>query len=91
MITIYKITNPLGKVYIGQTKDFTRRKRDYKNVKKIRFQKKIEASILEYGWVAHTIEAIDSCKTRFEGYDLETLYIAQYDSYIRRSLNDRSE
>jgi len=29
MIGIYKITSPSGKVYIGQSKDLNKRKKDY--------------------------------------------------------------
>ena len=60
MIGIYKITGPSGKVYIGQTTNFTKRKNYYKNGAKP-YQVRIHNSLQKYGYDAHTIEFIEQC------------------------------
>ena len=60
MIGIYKITSPSGKVYIGQTTNFTKRKNYYKNGAKP-YQVRIYNSLQKYGYDAHTIEFIEEC------------------------------
>lgn len=60
MIGIYKITSPSGKVYIGQTTNFTKRKNYYKNGAKP-YQIRIHNSLQKYGYDAHTIEFIEEC------------------------------
>lgn len=56
-LVIYKITNPSGKVYIGQTMDFIKRKSKYKQLQ-CKNQPKIYASILKHGWEKHSLEII---------------------------------
>ena len=60
MIGIYKITSPSGKIYIGQTTNFTKRKNYYKNGAK-HYQVRIYNSLHRYGFDAHTIEFIEEC------------------------------
>jgi group I intron endonuclease len=60
MIGIYKITSPSGKIYIGQTTNFTKRKNYYKNGAKP-YQVRIHNSLKKYGYDAHTIEFIEQC------------------------------
>lgn len=60
MIGIYKITSPSGKIYIGQTTNFIKRKNYYKNGAKP-YQVRIYNSLQKYGYDAHTIEFIDEC------------------------------
>jgi group I intron endonuclease len=57
---IYKITNPKGKIYIGQSINIEKRKKDYEflNCKK---QYKILNSIKKYGWDKHSFELIEEC------------------------------
>lgn len=57
---IYKITSPTGKIYIGQSKDINRRKRNYKNGR-CKNQIKLYNSILKYGWDEHMFEIICEC------------------------------
>ena len=57
MIGIYKITNPNGKVYIGQTWDFKRRFDQYHKTFGIR-QRKLYNSIMKYGIDNHTFDII---------------------------------
>lgn len=82
MVGIYKITNPEGFVYIGQTLDWLRRERDYKALK-CRTQYKLYNSLLKYGWFHHKFELIhelpsDINKSILDNY--EKLYISQYKS-----------
>jgi group I intron endonuclease len=60
MIGIYKITSPSGKIYIGQTTNFTKRKNYYKNGAKP-YQVRIHNSLQKYGYDAHSIEFIEQC------------------------------
>ena len=60
MIGIYKITNPKGKIYIGQSTDIEGRKIYYLKLKCTR-QPKIYNSLLKYGWEQHVFEIIEEC------------------------------
>lgn len=60
MIGIYKITNPNGRIYIGQSINIEKRKFIYsKNYNK--HQKIIYSSIKKYGWEKHIFEIIEEC------------------------------
>ena len=59
-IGIYKITNPLNKVYIGQTKDFQSRLIHYKR-KNCKRQQKLYNSIKKYGWNLHKMSLLEEC------------------------------
>lgn len=62
MIGIYKITNPNGKVYIGQSRDLEKRKLQYsKYLKRYCRQIKLVNSINKYGWESHLFEIIEYC------------------------------
>lgn len=61
-IGIYKITNPTGKVYIGQSRDLTERRGAYKRLE-CRGQYRIYNSIKKYGWKNHSFEIIEECAT----------------------------
>jgi group I intron endonuclease len=60
MIGIYKITNPKGKAYIGQSTKIEIRTNFYKtyNCKK---QPKLLNSLKKYGWEQHIFEIIEEC------------------------------
>jgi len=57
MIGIYKITNPNGKVYIGQTWDFKRRFDQYQKTFGIK-QRRLYNSIIKYGVESHNFDII---------------------------------
>ena len=61
MIGIYKITNPKGKIYIGQTIDFERRVYQYKMLN-CNEQPKLYNSLKKYGFDNHKIELIHECQ-----------------------------
>lgn len=60
MIGIYKITNPKGKVYIGQTIDYARRLRHYKLLK-CQEQPRVYNSLVKYGVESHKFQLIKEC------------------------------
>lgn len=79
-ICVYKITNPIGKVYIGATTNFEKRKLQYKNLH-CKTQKKILQSLSDYGYESHQIEIIEECDLK-NLHDLERQYITQYNSVV---------
>lgn len=61
MIGVYKITNPLGQVYIGASKNIEKRLNAYK-YNYCKTQKRIYNSILQYGYKNHKIEVLEECE-----------------------------
>lgn len=57
MIGIYKVTNPKGKVYIGQSWNIETRSAYYRT-SHCKNQRKLYHSIIKYGWAAHTFDTI---------------------------------
>ena len=83
MVGIYKITNPKGEVYIGQSIDIERRLKQYKYCRK--GQRKLYKSISFYGYENHKKEVLTICDIN----DLnikEIYYQKKYDS-IKNGLN----
>ena len=60
IIGIYKITNPSGKVYVGQSIDIYRREKVYRMMA-CKNQPKIFNSIKKYGWSSHSHEILEEC------------------------------
>lgn len=58
---IYKITSPSNRIYVGSTKNITRRWRDYKNLK-CEKQRKLYNSFLKHGVEKHKFEIITECE-----------------------------
>lgn len=59
---IYKITNPTGKVYIGQTDNIERRKSQYRRLR-TKKQAVLHCSLLSHGWDKHIFEIIETITT----------------------------
>ena len=57
---IYRITSPVGKIYIGQSKNFEKRFSDYRRGRCPQ-QRKLFNSFYKYGFSNHTIEIIEIC------------------------------
>ena len=76
MIGIYKITNPKGKIYIGQSIDIEKRKLQYIYLSKYSLGRKIKNSIKKYGWNNHTHEIIEECS--IDKLDERELYWGEY-------------
>ena len=62
IIGIYKITSPSNKIYIGQSVDILRRKKQYEKLYYSSKQPAIHNSILKYGWNNHIFEIIEECE-----------------------------
>ena len=76
---IYRLVNPAGKVYVGQTKNFEVRMRAYKKLR-CKGQPKIYASLLEYGYDRHTVEVIEICENK-EMYRRERYWVDLFNSF----------
>ena len=86
MIGIYKITNPLGEVYIGKSEvDIKERMSRYKYNYAIKNQPKIYDSIIKFGYTNHVFEIIETCNIE-EINDREKFWIDYYDC-INNGLN----
>jgi group I intron endonuclease len=79
LIGIYKITSPSGRIYIGQSINLAKRKRNYANVQ-CKSQPKLYNSIKKYGWDAHLFEVLIYCSEDSLNY-YETYYIDKYNSF----------
>ena len=61
IIGIYKITNPNGKIYIGQSINVVKRKKDYEKLR-CKKQPRLYNSLLKYGFINHNFELIEQCE-----------------------------
>lgn len=86
MIGIYKITNPKGKVYIGQSINIERRFIDYKKSLK-KAQIKLYNSIKKYGYENHVFEVIEEC--HIEELNNKERYWQDYYNCVEIGLNCR--
>lgn len=78
MYTIYKLWNEVNtKLYIGQTKDLSRRARNGKGYKGCRH---LYYAIQKYGWEVFHYEILAECETQEEANMLEIYYIKLYDT-----------
>jgi group I intron endonuclease len=88
MIGIYKITNPNGKIYIGQSTNIEERwLKGHKH--NSGSGKKLKNSFIKYGWENHIKEDIEECLIE-ELSDRETYWMEYYDSY-KKGLNSTSK
>jgi group I intron endonuclease len=86
MIGIYKITNPKGKIYIGQSRDLKNRELQYsKYLKRHCRQLKIVNSINKYGWNQHSFEIIEICV--FDDLNIKERYWQEFYNSIEKGLN----
>ena len=85
MIGIYKITNPIGQVYIGQSINIEKRFYTYKSGNCFR-QKKIFKSIILYGSKNHIFEIIKECEI-YELNELERYYQEKFNVLSETGLN----
>jgi group I intron endonuclease len=91
MLGIYKITNPSGKVYIGQSWNIADRKYHYKGLF-CKEQTGIYNSLKKYGWKSHSFEIIhelpeDTSQEVLDRYEI--LYWQQYKDCNVKVLNAR--
>jgi len=83
MIGIYKITNPKGKIYIGQSIDIETRWKAYKSLK-CRLQPKIYRSLIKYGVEKHKFEIIHLC-SEFELNEFEKYYVDLFQTFNNKN------
>jgi group I intron endonuclease len=76
---IYKITNPSGRVYIGQSTNIDKRVRYYQGGF-CKGQSKLYCSIKKYGWEKHRFEILNRCDEH-ELNNLEAFYISLFNSF----------
>lgn len=76
---IYKITSPSGKIYIGQSRNITKRINYYMN-SGCKRQPKLYNSIIKYGWECHSFEIICECDENMLD-ELESHYIKLFDCF----------
>ena len=85
--TIYKLTSPSGKSYVGQTTNLKDRKRCFYNPNKYYSGHKLDNAIKKYGIENFKYEIViqivesDKFKLRKKLDELEIYYIEKYDSY----------
>lgn len=88
MITIYKITNPRGKVYIGQTINYTKRINHYR-ILNCKTQYKLYNSLKKYGFNNHVFEVIEQV-SKCNSDEREQHWINHYQCYwkdLNKGLN----
>lgn len=78
MYTIYLRTNKVtGIQYVGQTKNFKRRERDWKRFDEIYGNNYLTEEREKYGLENFNVVVIDHCETREEAWELEQFYIKE--------------
>lgn len=88
MIGIYKITNPNGKVYIGQSIDIEHRFYEYKCTTNCASQIKLFRSLKKYGTNNHIFELLEECNIDMLN-EKERYYQDYYDVLNENGLNCR--
>jgi group I intron endonuclease len=81
MIGIYKITSPSGKIYIGQSRAIERRWKRYSQIKRREQQRKLESSILKYGYAAHKFEVVHELPVDVDQETIDRYEQLYLDSY----------
>jgi group I intron endonuclease len=85
MIGIYKITNPVGDIYIGKSNNIKKRWSDYSTITDT--HRKISKSFITYGYINHTFEIIELCNEE-QLFIREKYYIELYNA-IEIGLNSK--
>ena len=85
MVGIYKIINPKGKIYIGQSIDIEYRFYSYKKIIRCKSQKKLYNSLVKYGADNHTFSIIEECDVKM--LNERERYWQEYYEVINNGLN----
>jgi group I intron endonuclease len=83
--SIYKITSPSNKIYIGQTINFERRLSEYKNLE-CKTQLKLYSSLVKYGFENHVFEILEICSIEDANFR-ERHYQEFFDVLSKKGLN----
>ena len=87
MIGIYKITNPEGAIYIGQSINIKRRFDQYRRIdKSVKTSPKLYDSLIKYGFENHNFEVLLECN-RDELNEKERFYQEKYNATSKSNLN----
>jgi group I intron endonuclease len=62
MTGIYKITNPKGRIYIGQSINIEGRENSYSKLRDCKGQPRLYASLVKYGFSEHIFEVVEQCE-----------------------------
>lgn len=84
MIGIYKITNPEGQIYVGQSLNINKRFTDYKG-HHCKGQLMLYYSLKKYGWFHHIFEVIEECSK--DQLNEKEQYWIKYHDCILKGLN----
>jgi len=76
---VYKFTSPSGKIYIGQTSNFNRRKTEHRYASKNKINK-LYSSFNKYGMDNHKFEILFLSNDVYEKNKMEQFYINFYNS-----------
>ena len=87
MIGIYKITNPKGKIYIGQSVNVEKRLREYRGISNCKNQIKLYRSIIKYGFSEHIFEVLEECTV--EELNIRERYWQDFYKVLEEGLNCR--
>jgi group I intron endonuclease len=85
MVGIYKITNPIGKIYIGKSIEIENRIGSYKYVGRRKNQPKINNSIVKYGIENHIFEIIEECS--LENLNIREIFWVDFYKSVKTGLN----
>jgi group I intron endonuclease len=85
MVGIYKITNPKGKIYVGQSVNVDIRFRSHKNSYYLNNGTKLQNSFKKYGYSSHKFEILVECEID-KLNELERFYQEKYDT-VNKGLN----
>ncbi len=80
MIGIYKITSPTGRVYIGQSVDLARRKKEHFKYNIDKYDTPLYYSIRKHGPESHTFRVLEECMS-YQLNERERYYQDKYDTF----------
>lgn len=87
MIGIYKITNPNGKVYVGQSTNIESRKKQYSRLDNCKQQIKLYHSLVKYSFTNHSFEVVEECVV--EELNIRERYWQEFYNVLEEGLNLR--
>lgn len=84
---IYRITNPVGGIYIGRTSNFKSRMYTYSNNndKNVKAQPELNKSLLEYGFTNHTVDILEQIFCDRDEADCKEMF------WIRSYMSNKSK
>lgn len=87
MVGIYKITSPTKRVYIGQSVNIEKRKKEYFSQINCKDQPKLYRSLVKYGFCNHIFEVVEECE--IEELNVKERYWQEYYNVLEEGLNCR--